>query len=282
MFFDSDINEDFNDIGNKDLEFTNEAGSSWGGVSAFYYNGDGRFVCFNYGWLSVLIPEDGMTFKVRLDPESGNWHIDQFPELTAVEAADPTCEEGGNTAYWFYTEDVGEQEMVYHYFSDKNGNYEIEEGSWEIAPLDHDWSAWEPHWAEDGSACTATRVCSRDETHTETVKATVTSEVKIPATEDEMGTTLYTAKFDVEGIDDQTLELQDIPKLEPEDSTPDSTTDSTPDSSTPDASTPDASTPDSTAPTDQGQGTNPGTGAAAGLGVLAAVAAAAIVVKKRR
>ncbi|MBR4622590.1 MAG: hypothetical protein IKO44_03530 [Ruminococcus sp.] len=280
--YDSETEYDFYDDGNN--VYTLYQGEVWDGVKALYYNGNGDLVCYNiYGdsvYPSVLHIEDGMNFKVRYDAEEDLWHIEKVPALTAVEAVDPTCEEGGNTAYWFYTEDVGEQEMVYHYFGDKNGNNEIEEGSWELDDLGgHDWGEPEYEWAEDGSYCTATVVCNRDNGHILSERAVAKSEVKTPATETEKGTTIYTANFINDVFEDQTLELQDIPMLtpEPEDSsTPDS---STPDSSGPDSSTPDSSEPESAAPA---PGSNPGTGAAAGLGILAAVAAAAIAAKKRK
>ncbi|MBR2422012.1 MAG: hypothetical protein IKB09_06630, partial [Oscillospiraceae bacterium] len=63
--------------------------------------------------------------------------------------------------------------------------------------LGHDYGAATYEWSADGKTCTATHICENDKSHVETAKATVTSTVKTPAECEEMGTTTYTAKFDV-------------------------------------------------------------------------------------
>ncbi len=75
------------------------------------------------------------------------------------------------------------------------------------------WGATTYEWAEDGSSCTAERVCSTDSTHKETAAATITSAVETPATETVMGTTTYTATFDKDWAATQTKDIQDIPVL---------------------------------------------------------------------
>ena len=73
-------------------------------------------------------------------------------QLTPVAASEPTCEEAGNTAYWFCNR--GDNPCG-KYFSDANGEHEITEiGSWIIPALGHDLTAHEAVAAtctEDGN-----------------------------------------------------------------------------------------------------------------------------------
>ncbi len=57
----------------------------------------------------------------------------------------------------------------------------------------HDWDTVTYDWADDYSACTASRVCKRDSTHTETLQATVSSTTTATCTA--AGVTTYTAVF---------------------------------------------------------------------------------------
>ena len=63
----------------------------------------------------------------------------------------------------------------------------------------HDWGAPTYEWNEDHTACTATRVCARDSSHTETAEATVI------ITSNEDGTETHTATFDEDWAETQTL-----------------------------------------------------------------------------
>jgi hypothetical protein len=65
-------------------------------------------------------------------------------------------------------------------------------------------------WAEDGSTCTATAICQRDESHTATENATITSAVTTAATCEGDGTTTYTATFENELFSTQTKAVVDI------------------------------------------------------------------------
>ena len=78
--------------------------------------------------------------------------------------------------------------------------------------LGHEWGETTYTWSEDGKTCTATRVCSRSTTEfcTETVDANVTSEITIPATCVAKGTTTYTATFNVDWAQTQTIKKVDI------------------------------------------------------------------------
>ncbi|MBQ4283064.1 MAG: copper amine oxidase N-terminal domain-containing protein, partial [Lachnospira sp.] len=75
------------------------------------------------------------------------------------------------------------------------------------------WGATTYEWAEDGSSCTAERVCITDSTHKETAAATITSAEKTPASETEKGWTTYTATFAKDWAATQTKDIQDIPVL---------------------------------------------------------------------
>ncbi len=81
------------------------------------------------------------------------------------------------------------------------------------AALGHSWNAATYNFAADGKSCTATRVCSRDASHTETATATITSAVKTAATCTVKGTTTYTATFTASWAATQTKDVQDIAVL---------------------------------------------------------------------
>ncbi len=68
----------------------------------------------------------------------------------------------------------------------------------DVSGTGHDWGepTWE--WAEDYSSATAAFVCKNDESHTETVNATITSETT-EATCEEAGKTVYTATVTFDG-----------------------------------------------------------------------------------
>ena len=78
----------------------------------------------------------------------------------------------------------------------------------------HTWGTVTYTWAEDGSSCTAQRVCTKDSNHKETAIATITSAEKIPATETVEGTTTYTATFTENWAARQTKDIQDIPTVQ--------------------------------------------------------------------
>lgn len=79
--------------------------------------------------------------------------------------------------------------------------------------VSHKWGEPTYIWAEDGTACTATRVCEDDSSHLETATATVTSKVTKQATCTEKGETTYTATFTEGWAAVQTKTLQNINAL---------------------------------------------------------------------
>lgn len=75
------------------------------------------------------------------------------------------------------------------------------------------WGDVSYEWSKDdegNQTCTATRTCKKDETHTESATATVTSEPTKAPTCTEMGETTYTATFSVDWAEEQ-ITTEDIP-----------------------------------------------------------------------
>ena len=111
-------------------------------------------------------------------------------KLTKTDAVEATCTKAGNTEYYTCS-------VCGKFFSDAEGKTEIEENSWVVEALGHAYGAPEWKWTEDNTA-TATFTCANDETHVETVDATVTSETTA-ATCEEAGKTVYTATVTFNG-----------------------------------------------------------------------------------
>lgn len=81
--------------------------------------------------------------------------------------------------------------------------------------LIHDYSAAYA-WADDGSSCTVTISCVHGDTDPHTENPEVSSSVKIPPTETEMGTTEYCVSGTVEGYDYySSKDVKDIPVVVP-------------------------------------------------------------------
>ncbi|HIY55963.1 MAG TPA: immunoglobulin domain-containing protein [Candidatus Dorea merdavium] len=123
--------------------------------------------------------------------------------LVKTEYKAPTCTVNGNEEYWI-CENCGK------YFSDANGDTEIEKDSWIISAINHSWNDAVYTWSDDGSTCTATRTCKNDSTHTETSKATVTGAQTKAPTCTEKGETTYKATFEADWAMTQTKVLADI------------------------------------------------------------------------
>ncbi len=79
-----------------------------------------------------------------------------------------------------------------------------------VDAIGHEWGDTTYSFAEDGSTCTATRVCGNDATHVETAEAEITSEVTKQPTCTEKGDTTYTATFDVDWAEAQTKVVTDV------------------------------------------------------------------------
>nr|AHF24246.1 calcineurin-like phosphoesterase [uncultured bacterium Contig224] len=83
----------------------------------------------------------------------------------------------------------------------------------DIDALNHVWGEPTYEWAADNSQVTASRVCSRDESHTQSETVATTSEVTKPATCEAKGETTYTATFANEAFATQTAALENIDAL---------------------------------------------------------------------
>ena len=82
-----------------------------------------------------------------------------------------------------------------------------------VPALGHDWDDPTYEWSADNTSVTATRVCKRDASHTETETVETASEVTAPSTCEGKGTTKYTAAFENPAFATQTKEVQDIEAL---------------------------------------------------------------------
>ena len=133
----------------------------------------------------------------RVCKNDGNHKETVNAKVTSKVVKEATCEEKGETEYTA-TFDVDWAEKQTRTLAD-------------IGEKGHDWGEAEYSWAEDGSSCTATRVCKNDGNHKETANAT---EIKSATTKEptceEKGETTYTATFDVDWAEKQTKAIADI------------------------------------------------------------------------
>lgn len=85
----------------------------------------------------------------------------------------------------------------------------------DIAALGHDWGEPTYIWNDDHSGLTATRVCKRDGSHSETETVSATAEITRPASCTARGRTTYTsAAFANPAFSVHTITLANIPKLD--------------------------------------------------------------------
>ena len=97
-------------------------------------------------------------------------------------------------------------------FSAGNGVLQVT-GYWSFEEHQHVWGIPSYAWSEDGKTCTARRVCGENDRHVEEETADVTARVTTEATCTAMGSTTYTAVFESEWAQSQTLIKQDIAVL---------------------------------------------------------------------
>ena len=111
-----------------------------------------------------------------------------------------TCEEEGETTY------------TTNQF--KNSAFDVQSKTVPGTPaLGHDWGVPSYVWSEDNKTVTASRVCKRDESHTESETADAASQIKTAAACETDGETEYRASFENEAFSEQTKVLTDIPAL---------------------------------------------------------------------
>ncbi|MBQ7600056.1 MAG: hypothetical protein IJU57_05220, partial [Clostridia bacterium] len=136
---------------------------------------------------TATFENEGFTEQTKHVPIGATGH-----NMTEHPAVTETCTTAGNTAYWSC-------DQCNKFFSDALGNTEIEEDSWVIPAPGHTWGEPTYDWAADNSTVTATRICTTDNTHTETETVNTTSNTTDP-TCTEAGETVYTATFENEGF----------------------------------------------------------------------------------
>ncbi|MDE5654931.1 MAG: DUF285 domain-containing protein [Clostridia bacterium] len=111
---------------------------------------------------------------------------------------DATCEENGNTEYWYCT-------VCQKYFSNDTYTDEITDSdSVIINAIGHEWS--QPTYSWDGKDCTAKRVCAHDSSHIDSETVTASVEVEVSATCTQGGKDKYTADFVSPAFETQTAQ----------------------------------------------------------------------------
>ncbi len=132
----------------------------------------------------VICPEDSGTAIKRI-----YFYINGVHHLTAHSAVDPTCTEGGNSAYWSC-------DRCGRFFSDAEGAAEIEENGWVIPAAEHSWDdgiiTTDPTCTEQGVKTFTCSVCH--DTRTEVVDAlghTMTAHAAVAPTCEGSGTEAY-------------------------------------------------------------------------------------------
>ena len=130
--------------------------------------------------------------------------------LTAHAAVAATCEAAGNSAYWSC-------DRCGKFFSDAEGKTEIAENSWVIKAIGHNWNDPVYVWSNDHTSVTATFICKNDPKHMQTVTASggaITAKETIAPTTSAPGEKTYTAKIVFEDKIYETIDREEIPKLE--------------------------------------------------------------------
>ena len=136
-----------------------------------------------------------------------------------VQTVDPTCKDEGVKTLTCTVDGCGETKTESIPKTNDHTDKNPDDGICDVCKdtvCTHVWDTPSYSWAQEDGVwkCTATRYCSEDNNHVQTVTVSSVSFVKTDATCAEMGVTLYTATFDMnwEGIATQTLEKTDIPK----------------------------------------------------------------------
>ena len=123
--------------------------------------------------------------------------------LTAVEAVPATCETAGVKAHWVCS-------VCGKLFSDAEGKTETTLEKLAIPATGHAYG--EPVWKwNDDFTASATFTCGNDDSHVESVNATVTNEVTTEATCKADGVRTYTAKVTFEGEDYTDTKTETLP-----------------------------------------------------------------------
>ncbi len=110
--------------------------------------------------------------------------------LTEVAEKTATCTDKGNIAHYKCT-------RCSKLFSDDTGSTEITAASVETTdPNNHDWGEATYEWSADFLTCIASRVCTRDASHTESQYGAIIPYVSKTPSDGQPGERTYTAYFD--------------------------------------------------------------------------------------
>ena len=151
----------------------------------------------------VVIPATGHTWgKPTYDWSEDNGTVTATlpctddPSLTVTETVETTWD-------WVEGKEATCEEPGQKIYKARFGNTRFEEQTKavDVEALGHDWGEPTYAWTTDHSACTATSVCKRDDSHVLTENGTVTSAVTTPATCEGEGVKTYTATFKNETVE---------------------------------------------------------------------------------
>ena len=154
----------------------------------------------NYGEVSYTWSTDGKSCTAKRVCQNDAGHVEsEDADITSKVKVNATCTEKGTTTYTatFTNSAFATQakDVV------------------DIPAVGHSYGEVSYSWSDDGKSCTATRTCGNDSEHIETEDAKIDSDIKIPATCEDDGTTTYTATFSNTAFTTQTKDVVDIPAI---------------------------------------------------------------------
>lgn len=120
-------------------------------------------------------------------------------KMSFAERKEPTCTEDGHLAH-YHCEGCGKN------FEDEEGQKELKDVV--LPAIGHDWGDPSYVWAEDGSACSAKRICRNDPSHEEKAEGQITRTQTGEPGVDFPGEITCTAVFEAEWAEKQTMVLE--------------------------------------------------------------------------
>ena len=148
-----------------------------------------------WGEPEYTVAEDNSSVTAWRECLNDGNHVEIETAYTTQETVAAGCEEPGTVTYSVEFE---------------NPAFSYESWTEDLTQIGHDWDVPTFEWAEDNSSVTATRVCRRDPSHTETETVDTTSAITKEPTCEEKGETTYTAEFINDGFGVQTKVVDNI------------------------------------------------------------------------
>ena len=155
---------------------------------------------------AVVLLASGITIPIvaiNNGKDKGNTPTPHTHAPTKIEYVAPDCDTTGNNEYYFC-------DGCDKYFKDEECKTETTVVAETLAKTGHDYGEVSYVWNDDNSACTATRVCAKDESHVETENGVISSNVTKEATCVERGETTYVATFTNTAFATQSKTVTDI------------------------------------------------------------------------